>query len=625
MYLVVTRPPAVPQHFVATPNGWFDPACVIEVGEGDRVLADGRTAHRDGSIARDALPCASPRYDLRGQIVGDPGATAASLESLEPAQQANWIETVDSTSLGALSYVHAQWTVPAAPATDSGQLIYFFPGLENRPATFILQPVLGWNQNEGPPGWSLASWNCCLDGTTHHSGYLTAVPGTTVAGDMTGTNCSPSGVCTDWTIVSRSALATVSLQATVNVKMDYLAGAVLEHYQLNTCDQLPASPSTTFSDFRFRLANGAAVAPPAWTLKTGGTPACDYRASTTASTATLAWDSSPPQTIAVATNQDGRLETVFARGGDPLLFHDWQLAAGGWNGSVGLDARAEAVAIARNGDTPDHDGRLEVVFVGTGEALHHDWQSTPGGPWAGATPLTGPNPVYEYARQIALDKNGDGRLELVYVGTNNALYHDWQMTPGGSWHGEAALGGFAKRVALAANKDHRLEVIYVGTNDALYRNWQISPGGDWHGEVSIGGAGKQIALGQNGDGRLELFYVGTNDALYHRSQITLGGDYSAELPLGGFAKRLAVATNSDGSLELIYIGTNDALYHKFQTSQTPSGWSAELAMGGAAKQIAIGQNVGGRLELIYLGTNNALYHNFQTSQTPSGWSGEAPL
>jgi hypothetical protein len=32
------------------------------------------------------------------------------------------------------------------------------------------------------------------------------------------------------------------------------------------------------------------------------------------------------------------------------------------------------------------------------------------------------------AQQIAIAQNADGRMEIFYVGTNNVIYHNWQVT-----------------------------------------------------------------------------------------------------------------------------------------------------------------------------------------------------
>jgi hypothetical protein len=114
--VVTTRPPTVPQHFVATPNGWFDPACVIEVGENEKVLADGRIARMDGSISREARACASPRYDVRGSIVVDRSAGEIGRDTaVATSTTSTHVEYMASTAPGPVSYFHAQWNVPAAP------------------------------------------------------------------------------------------------------------------------------------------------------------------------------------------------------------------------------------------------------------------------------------------------------------------------------------------------------------------------------------------------------------------------------------------------------------------------------------------------------------------------------
>ncbi len=84
-------------------------------------------------------------------------------------------------------------------------------------------------------------------------------------------------------------------------------------------------------------------------------------------------------------------------------------------------------------------------------------------------------------------RNLGGRLEVFYVGTDNALYHNWQDPSGrGGWRGEASLGGSAKQITVGQNSNGSLEAFYVGTNDALYHNWQDPNGlGGWHGEESL--------------------------------------------------------------------------------------------------------------------------------------------
>ena len=71
------------------------------------------------------------------------------------------------------------------------------------------------------------------------------------------------------------------------------------------------------------------------------------------------------------------------------------------------------------------------------------------------------------------------------LGTNNDLYHNWQMRPGisdnANWAGRISCfsGDSAYQVAAASNADGRMETFYVGTNNDLYHNWQVNPNGNW--------------------------------------------------------------------------------------------------------------------------------------------------
>jgi hypothetical protein len=287
IYVVMTRPPTVPAHYVPTPNGWFDPACVHRLDEQDRVLADGRIARLDGSV-RAASACTSPRYDVEGHVVEGSRAGVAALTG-KPATS-GWIEYADSVALGPVSYFHAQWTVPPAPAVTDAT-IYFFPGLENRSSlnTPILQPVLGWNQYGGPAGWSLMSWDCCTQGT-YYSAPIAAVAGASVSGDLTGSSCNASGVCASWQIVSHnlSTGKSTTLTATPGLAMDFVFSGVLETYGVSQCTQLPGH-GVTFSGFAIAAASGTPLGIPTWSTHAfSASPSCGYGATSTGSSVTMA-------------------------------------------------------------------------------------------------------------------------------------------------------------------------------------------------------------------------------------------------------------------------------------------------------------------------------------------------
>jgi hypothetical protein len=169
---------------------------------------------------------------------------------------------------------------------------------------------------------------------------------------------------------------------------------------------------------------------------------------------------------------------------------------------------------------------------------------------------------------------------------------------------------------VAANANGELEVFYVGTNNALYHNRQTAPNSTvWTGETRFANdSAKQIAVARNADGTLEIFYVGTNNDLYHNRQIAANSTtWTGEAPFpNDSAQNVTAGQNADGRLEIFYVGTNSDLYHNVQTSPNSEVWGGETQIAGAtAKQIAVAANADGRLELFYVGTNNEIYHNWQ--------------
>ena len=185
---------------------------------------------------------------------------------------------------------------------------------------------------------------------------------------------------------------------------------------------------------------------------------------------------------------------------------------------------------------------------------------SPSGNWAGENAFGGS------AKQLTVGRNQDGRLEVLYVGADDKLYHNWQDAPSNGWAGEAAFGGSAKQLTVGRNQDGRLEVFYVGTDDKLYHNWQDAPSGDWVGENAFGGSAKQLTVGMNQDGRLEVFYVGTDNKLYHNWQDTRNGAQSSfvALPLVG---QQQVTANQSGLHSVSLVAAIDLAGERREAAQ----------------------------------------------------------
>ena len=138
------------------------------------------------------------------------------------------------------------------------------------------------------------------------------------------------------------------------------------------------------------------------------------------------------------------------------------------------------------------------------------WSAIGWNPW---TPMGGP--ISDSAPVLA--SNADGRLEVFAMGTDGALWHNWQTAPNDGWSGWASLGGQVTGVAaVGRNADERLEVFVTGTDGALWHIWQTAPNNGWSGWASLGGILRSDpAVGRNEDGRLEVFAAGTDGAPWH--------------------------------------------------------------------------------------------------------------
>jgi hypothetical protein len=174
----------------------------------------------------------------------------------------------------------ADFVVPSAPISSSGQVLYFFPGLEAVPnVQSILQPVLAWN-GFGDNAWTVTNWNCCINGTTFHGGTIAAATGNKIHGLMKGSACGSNGVCTNWQIVSTNKASgqktTFNTQA-YGQAFNWYFGGVMEVYGVSACSQYPSNGSITFSAIHVYDLNLNESTPTNWNKSVGNpSPSCSY-------------------------------------------------------------------------------------------------------------------------------------------------------------------------------------------------------------------------------------------------------------------------------------------------------------------------------------------------------------
>ncbi|MDB4965504.1 MAG: putative rane protein [Myxococcales bacterium] len=294
----------------------------------------------------------------------------------------------------------------------------------------------------------------------------------------------------------------------------------------------------------------------------------------------------------------------------------WAGAGGGGGGGNAGDGFQMSRRAVQNAD-----GRVELFARAPDDAVWHDWQNTPNGSWSGWNKLGGQttsNPV--------VSANEDGRLE-VFVIVAGHLFHTFQL-PGGGWYDgwlDEGDGNLVGEPAVMMNSNGTLEVFARNNAGALEHIWQSSANGQWGSWGSLGGVlHSDPGAARNADGRIEVFALGSDDRLYHIWQTAPHAGWSTWGAFGGPTLQGTphVGSNTDGRLEVFATGSDDKLHH---IAQVTGGWSAFLPAGsfGVVGQPAVGRNADGRLEVFARGADGALWHLWQTAANGNWTTGEA--
>lgn len=295
------RPATVPEGYVVTPAGYFHASCVKHVASDD-VLHPEELAihHADGSF--ESMPtCAYPHFTSKGKLVPlEPASEAlppskgelialnpsAESESVKPPPyiQHSWMVDMETYTSSSYGEITSDFVVPKAPSSNDGQVIYLFPGFQDYNSTktvTILQPVLGWNSyftNQ----WGIASWNCCVKGTTYVSTPKPAKTGDKIYGQVINQCKSGTLECSKWTVKTEDKTSGVSSNLTnesnFGQTFNWAFGSVLEVYYVTKCSDYPVgggleSTNVTLYDDTFHKVS------PSWNMyldDKSGSPQCSY-------------------------------------------------------------------------------------------------------------------------------------------------------------------------------------------------------------------------------------------------------------------------------------------------------------------------------------------------------------
>jgi hypothetical protein len=181
----------------------------------------------------------------------------------EPALGSGWITYASwsNTTGTPVSRFTTTWTVPTAPTTHNGQVIFLFNGIQN--SSMIYQPVLQWGPSAAGGGqkWSVASWYADgQGGPAFHSTLVDVNAGDQLTGVMTETGHGPAGFSygCQFTGIAHTDLTIQNV--------DELTWCVqtLEAYGVTVASDYPAVAFTAMS--RVGITTGATPPSFSWTV-----------------------------------------------------------------------------------------------------------------------------------------------------------------------------------------------------------------------------------------------------------------------------------------------------------------------------------------------------------------------
>lgn len=257
----IAQVPGLTTDYVRTPHGYFHSSCVQHIDQSEELQIDGSIKRADGKI-RQVAQCAYPRFLKNGTRV-EAKDTATHL----PETYNGYLQLVSATLSSGTNELTAYMTVPPNPTTQSGQTLYFFPGLQDaQDVVSILQPVLGWD-GYGSNSWSIASWNCCKSGTTYVGNNVTVKSGDLIYGTMVNKGGQ------NWAITATDETNTSLASATLstngyNQTFDWVFAGALETYGVSSCKQFPSTGPIKFTNVQAYV-GGVLVNNPGWSIQPG--------------------------------------------------------------------------------------------------------------------------------------------------------------------------------------------------------------------------------------------------------------------------------------------------------------------------------------------------------------------
>jgi len=163
---------------------------------------------------------------------------------------AYWLNTTGKPVTG----FQTTWNVPPAPATDNGQTIFLFNGIDpTDPTKAILQPVLQWGPSHAGGGsyWSVASWYVLGNGQAFYTPPVPVNEGDVLVGLMTLT-AQGGGLFSYQSEFQGIAGTQLPVQ---NVAELTWCNETLEAYNITACSDYPATDVTPMQSISLSTGN----------------------------------------------------------------------------------------------------------------------------------------------------------------------------------------------------------------------------------------------------------------------------------------------------------------------------------------------------------------------------------
>lgn len=226
---------------------------------------------------------------------------------------------------------------------------------------------------------------------------------------------------------------------------------------------------------------------------------------------------------AAGMNSDGRQE-IFATNVDGNIYHISQTAPNsGWNSWSSMGKPSGVALYGPIAVGWNHYGGMEIYAHGGDGNMWHIWQTGSG--WSTWSSLGKPSAL-PYLGDAAASSNADGRQEIFSSGGDGSIWHRWQTSPNGGWNSDWVSMGKPSGLqsiysaAIGKTTDGRMDVFSFGSDNAIWHKWQIAANDGWSNDwISLGkpsGVDLQCypVVRKEANGQLTVFSWGNNNEMW---------------------------------------------------------------------------------------------------------------